>query len=284
MRNMKSKDRSRSRSRNKRRRDCRCAFFEFVLRLGKALSLYERYGEGVEVLASALDCARMSTLAATDSAVLRLKQLCVGLFFNMGQYQRAFDMLRPICTHQPDNAALWTLYNRLQIRSGLCYESGPQKFLVRLLARHPRNFALTMLVAHHCLLSSNTGFAIAEYSRALAINPDDPMVNLCLGLALLFRATNRRIVDRHRMVLQAFAFLHQYARLRGTHTNEALYNLARAHQHLGINHIAEHLYTLLLARPDPTFRQEAAFNLAALYRSTGLDTMARYIIQTYCQI
>ena len=260
------------------------AFFEFVLRLGKALSLFERYGEGVEVLESALDCARMSTLAQTDRAVLLLKQLCVGLFFNMGQYQRAFDMLRPVCMHQPDSAALWTLYNRLLIRSGLCYESRPQKFLVRLLARHPRNFALTMLVAHHCLLSSNTGFAIAEYSRALAINPDDPMVNLCLGLALLFRATNRRIVDRHRMVLQAFAFLHKYARLRGVHTNEALYNLARAHQHLGINHIAEHLYTQLLARPDPTFRMEAAFNLAALYRSSGLDTMARYIIQTYCQV
>ena len=152
------------------------------------------------------------------------------------------------------------------------------------------------MIANHCLTSGNLGLSIAEFSKAVHQRPDDPLVNLCLGVGILLRTMNRRLVDRNRSVIQSFAFLYKYASIRvgqsqfsaGSLVQETKYNLARAHQFLEINHIAEKLYLEVLSDanpiPDEDLRMEAAFNLAALYNASGSPHLARHITNTYLVI
>lgn len=42
------------------------------------------------------------------------------------------------------------------------------------------------------------------------VSPHDPLVLLCIAAALLNQAATKKVADRHRAVLQAFAFLQEY--------------------------------------------------------------------------
>jgi general transcription factor 3C polypeptide 3 (transcription factor C subunit 4) len=85
-------------------------------------------------------------------------------------------------------------------------------------------------------------------------------------------------------------------------TKEAHYNLARAYQHLGLNHKAVSLYQRVLTSsstavlsfasnselitqqaPRP-FVREAAVNLAAIFQGSGNFQEARSLIRRYCAL
>lgn len=46
------------------------------------------------------------------------------------------------------------------------------------------------------------------------LSPQEPLVLLCIAAALLNRGSTKRVPDRHRAVLQAFAFLQEYSEAR----------------------------------------------------------------------
>lgn len=48
---------------------------------------------------------------------------------------------------------------------------------------------------------------MTEYTSAYESQPDAPLTLLCLAVAHLSQATSRRVPDRDRAVLAAFAFL-----------------------------------------------------------------------------
>ncbi|KAG5460327.1 MAG: hypothetical protein BJ554DRAFT_7636 [Olpidium bornovanus] len=83
------------------------------------------------------------------------------------------------------------------------------------------------------------------FLRAYASAPDDPLANLCAGLAYLHHAMQRRTGNRHFQIAQSFTFIFRYFELRGgdserkeparqrLYAQEAYYNVARAFQQLG---------------------------------------------------
>lgn len=91
---------------------------------------------------------------------------------------------------------------------------------------------------------------------------------------------SRRLPNRHFHVVQAFAFLHQYASRRGCRA-EAAYNLGRAFHQLQLSHLAVPLYEEVLALTESPLRREAAYNLATLYRSTGSPALAQHVLERH---
>jgi general transcription factor 3C polypeptide 3 (transcription factor C subunit 4) len=133
--------------------------------------------------------------------------------------------------------------------------------------------------------------AIAEYLRAYAHVPKEPLVNLCLGLAYLHLANNRKTSDRQHVVMQSFSFLYQYFKLRNKNM-EATYNIARAFHQLGLVHLAVPYYERVLAmEDDPDMKQtgeslkrETAFNLSLIYKASGSYSLARQVLHQYIVI
>ena len=49
--------------------------------------------------------------------------------------------------------------------------------------------------------------AVGEFFQAYRLGPQQPLTLLCIGLAYIQQAMTRKVDDRNRTVLQAFAFL-----------------------------------------------------------------------------
>eukprot|EP00434_Breviolum_minutum_P016882 symbB.v1.2.014896.t1/scaffold1101.1/size137853/6 len=85
---------------------------------------------------------------------------------------------------------------------------------LRKLLKRPRDFGLTLLCAHFCMIASQYPFAVAEYSRAHRLAPFDPGPALCTATAYISFAMSRAAARRHDLVLKGLTFLQRYRRLR----------------------------------------------------------------------
>jgi general transcription factor 3C polypeptide 3 (transcription factor C subunit 4) len=147
----------------------------------------------------------------------------------------------------------------------------------------------------------------------LRVAPKEPLVLLSIAAGLLNLATTRRVHDRHRAILQAFAFLQEYSSTRGC-PQEAAYNTARAAHQLGLLHIAVPYYERALetapTQPPVASREavadaglgggvvggtrvpaaaldlqrEAAFNLALIYQSSHALPLAREVMRKHLSV
>lgn len=79
----------------------------------------------------------------------------------------------------------------------------------------------------HCSLAGRSyNMALEQYFKAFKQAPNDPLINLCIGISLLHRAMNRTTPNRHIQITQGVSFIFRYFELRGK-TSEAYYNVAR---------------------------------------------------------
>lgn len=85
---------------------------------------------------------------------------------------------------------------------------------LRKLLKRPRDFGLTLLCAHFCIIASQYPFAVAEYSRAHRLAPFEPLPALCTATAYISFAMSRAAARRHDLILKGLAFLQRYRRLR----------------------------------------------------------------------
>ncbi|EEB06773.1 transcription factor tfiiic complex subunit sfc4 [Schizosaccharomyces japonicus yFS275] len=199
-------------------------------------------------------------------------------------------------------------------------DSANQKFLLRLiklmdqlvgeqdvqgaatLAKNEDGFAtrpvsydpLLLLLYGHIMAGGRSWIpALNYYSRAYAASPEDPMINLSLGLAYIHRAMQRQTDNRHYQIVQGFTFLYRYYDIRSLEgpgqKQEALYNLARAYHQLGLEHLAVNYYedALRLSSMHPQHANmektnneqtisltydlafECAYNLRLIYVNSG---------------
>ncbi|KAJ3113981.1 General transcription factor IIIC, polypeptide 3 [Phlyctochytrium bullatum] len=129
---------------------------------------------------------------------------------------------------------------------------------------------------------------IAFYVKAFNIEPNDPVLNLSLGLAYLHYGMTRRAVFRQKRILQAFMFLFRYYEL-SKHTIDAAYNLGRAFHQLNLLDLAVEYYEKVLNAPPPQdpsmdVRKEAAYNLSLILATSGSGGPAQYILYEYCTV
>ncbi len=115
------------------------------------------------------------------------------------------------------------------------------------------------------------------------VKPDDPLMNLTLGIVCLTQSTQRTTPNRHLQVLQAFTFLFKYYYV-SNESNEANYNLGRAFQHINLGYLAVPYYEKVLSNENSTRKYEAAYNLSQIYMASGSNLLAEMILHKYCTI
>ncbi|KAI5479718.1 transcription factor TFIIIC complex subunit Sfc4 [Pseudohyphozyma bogoriensis] len=157
------------------------------------------------------------------------------------------------------------------------------------------------------MISRSWQSAIIYLLRAYEIDPDEPLVNLCLGISYLHRAMTRQSDNRHHQIAQALTFMNQYRKLRGT-CQEVEYNFGRIFHHLGLQSYAVKHYEAVLklaavdqlSRPermeldededeeeeqDPKdFSKVAAYNLVSIYSFVGNEEIARAIAERWLSV
>ena len=91
--------------------------------------------------------------------------------------------------------------------------------------------------------------------------------------------------NRHKVVVEAMAFMHQYAKHRVA-PGEAHYNIARAYHQLGILHLAMESYNRVLKQRDAphSLKRNAALNLSLIYRKSGANGLAVQLLHDYVTI
>lgn len=147
--------------------------------------------------------------------------------------------------------------------AGVCNEAGG---LQRPLTDVTLDTCVLMLYGHILFTSTSYTYALGMsktatpltppltlragyFLRARALDPDNKMVNLSLGLAYVHYGLKRQSTNRQYLLLQGQSFLSRYAELScqdqgNSHTlAEAYYNIGRLYQLLGVNYLAFEFYT-----------------------------------------
>lgn len=110
---------------------------------------------------------------------------------------------------------------------------------------------LLMVYGHILIAGASYLYALNYFHRALALDPENPMILLALGLSYMQYALKRQIDNRQFSIMQGLTILHKYYTIRSQSPNfeerqEAHYNLARAYHLVGLTNLALPLYKRVL--------------------------------------
>ena len=149
-----------------------------------------------------------------------------------------------------------------------------------------KNPILYLLYGHILNFAKSYVDALGYYTKAYRLAPQDPLINLSLGLSHLQRGMQRRAMNRHEHIACGLTFIFQYHDLSGQ-TQESFYNVARAFHHIGLDHLAQDYY-LKVCETDSVSKElnlskEAAYNLSLLYLKSGSPILSRQILSRYCR-
>ncbi|TGZ83358.1 TPR-like protein [Ascodesmis nigricans] len=128
---------------------------------------------------------------------------------------------------------------------------------------------LLMLYGHMLHVGKSYRSALNYYTRAYALSPESPVINLCIALSYMHRSMQRQSENRHFQALQCWVFFLEYAAKRRRMARELMdikegeedleteieiqYNLARAEHHYGLSHLAVRRYEKVLQIGDEKF-------------------------------
>ena len=161
--------------------------------------------------------------------------------------------------------------------------------------------ALFALYAHVLMCGGSYMAALNYYFRAFTITPDDPVVNLSIGVAYIQHAMKRLSENRQYQIQQGLAFIYRYYELRtkddiAIHHQEAEFNVGRMWHGLGLVTLALPAYERCIelrtrvrqeaedacsdgAWAHEDFATEAAFAIQSIYAVTGNLEGARKITE-----
>lgn len=165
------------------------------------------------------------------------------------------------------------------------------RFLVRLLLKHPEHICLSVLNGHACVASGTYKYALDEYMSACKLEPNNPLFLLLSAIVLVQLTCQKFSSGKHSLVSQASSFFNAYFKTRG-YCQEVFYNIGRGMHQLGLLPQALHFYKKALQHhPSVTqgkgasvfdLSKEIAFNVSLIYRSvefssTGADVARMYL-------
>ncbi|KAL3150393.1 hypothetical protein ABBQ32_000232 [Trebouxia sp. C0010 RCD-2024] len=270
--------------------------FSMLVQAGRMLLQLGRLAEAKTLIQSSI---RLFAKRWMDKSRRDVLQMVLAEIHIAGQeFGAAYEALKPVCYRWPSSVRVWNTYCR--VLGGMGGTKHSAKFLLPMRAKHPSSLPLMLLAAHSLSQTSHTQ-ALGEFFHAYRLNPREPLTLLCIALAYIQQAMTRKVDDRNRTILQAFAFLQEYAQYRED-ALESNYNVGRAAHHLGLVHIAAQYYQKCLnstsslpsspANEDgqglslhaATLMREAAFNLSLIYRGAGADDLARQVLRQHVTI
>ncbi|KAI8569545.1 hypothetical protein RHMOL_Rhmol02G0286800 [Rhododendron molle] len=271
-----------------------------IIDLCKLLASLKRYWEAIEVINLTLKLAS-KTLSVEKRE--ELQSLGAQIAYNITDPSHGWDYARHIVNQNPYSFAAWNCYYKVVSRLGNRY-SKHNKLLHGMRVKHKVSIPPIIIAGHQLNMISQHQAAAREYLEAYKLMPDSPLVNLCVGTALINLALGLRLQNKHRCLLQGLAFLYNNLRLCES-SQEALYNIARAYHHLGLVTLAAAYYEKVLAihekdypipklpneNPDGMDNQkknycdlgrEAAYNLHLIYKTSGALDLARQVLKDHC--
>ncbi|XP_062578498.1 general transcription factor 3C polypeptide 3-like [Saccostrea cucullata] len=200
----------------------------------------------------------------------------------------AFSHMREICIKEGNKNQVWNLLNQVLLIST---ESRHNRFCLRYLLSNPDHIPVELLNGHNAAISGTYKYALGEYVAVLRNCPDDPLVNLLIGLTFIHLAGQKFSSKKHSLLTQGLSFLNSYKELRGE-CQETYYNIGRALHQLGLTYAAVHYYKKGLTFPpiveDEQNRfdltRQLAYNLMVIYKTSGSEALARQVMHQYLVI
>lgn len=158
--------------------------------------------------------------------------------------------------------------------------------------------ALFALYGHILMCGGSYMAALNYYFRAYAITPQDPILNLSIGVAYIQHAMKRLSENRQYQIQQGLAFTYRYYELRtqaevAIHCQEAEFNVGRVWHSLGLVTLALPAYERCIEMREKVrseardhddcnyedFSTEAAFAIQSIYAITGNIEGARKVTE-----
>ncbi|KAJ3316929.1 transcription factor TFIIIC subunit tfc4 [Blyttiomyces sp. JEL0837] len=219
-----------------------------------------------------------------------------------GNFGRAVDHIRWLTAYRPHDNDMYRLYCAV-LQGGseaisAFASSISQKYFLRQVraldkmagkggAGIGKSPVLLNMYGHILMCARSYTNALMIFAEAVKLSPDDPLINLSIGLGYLHWAMQRRTEKRHWRIAQAFTFLFRYSELRNN-DQEACYNIARSFHQIGLKHIAVEYYQKVLDKkvedPSMDLSREAAYNLSLIYVESGSMGLAQYTLRKYIVI
>nr|CAB3480345.1 unnamed protein product [Digitaria exilis] len=270
--------------------------------LCRTLALLQQYWDALQIINRTL---KLGNDVLTDENKEELRSLGAQIAYRAPDPSHGFKYVRYVVQQHPYSLSAWNSYykviSRIEDRFTQHF-----KYLLRTREEKPDCVPPIIISGHRFTAISQHQSAARDYLEAYKLDPENPLINLCVGTALVSLSLGFRLQNKNQCIVQAFAFLYRYLHLC-ENSQEALYNIARAYHHIGLNTLAAVYYEKALAtekdHPIPKLpyeagscaeedlrpgycdvRREAAFNLHLIYKKSGATDLARQVLKTYCTV
>ncbi|CAI0627739.1 unnamed protein product [Linum tenue] len=282
-----------------------------IIDLCKALQSLQRYWEALEIISLTRKLASSNKLPTEKRQ--ELQSLAAQISYYTADPKHSLDCVKSVVQQRPYSFAAWNCFYKITSRLEKTF---PRKFLRYMRAKYKDCVPPIVISGHQFTAGSLHQDASREYLEAYKLLPENPLVNLCAGTALINLALGFRLQNKHQCVAQGLAFLHNNLRLTSGKSQEALYNIARGYQQVGMSTLAVAYYEKVLSMSEKDYpipkhrneenveegssnnttveeaaaggyrdlRREAAYNLHLIYMKSGAVDLARQVLKTHCTL
>eukprot|EP00850_Spirogloea_muscicola_P009520 SM000053S17477 [mRNA] locus=s53:596285:603110:+ [translate_table: standard] len=224
--------------------------FQLLLKVCKALMAVGRAEDAERMVETCLQIGK----GMGRKRRVQLKALQPSIKYETAEGEGRLGALQHVLLQKPHGAAAWNLYHQAvssgSSRGKVGKPEKHHKFVQHVLGRVPDCIPALVLLAHHYAALGHFQTALRYYLKAYRLQPSQPLLSLCIGVALVNLVGTVRLLNRNQAVLQAFAFLYKYEQLTAK-SQESQYNLGRAYHQLGLVHLAVPYYERALASRPP---------------------------------
>jgi len=273
--------------------------YQLLIHAIQALLQEKRSREAKELAQAAVDVCGKRWSDRSKKDVLRFL-LFEAALAGHDMMDAAFH-LKAACARWPYSNIVWNAHTKLQTQYGGL--KAVARFVGPMRAKHYSSLPLMMASGHCSMLQGRYSEALSEYLHAYKSAPHEPIIPLCIAAAMLNKACVKKMIGRHQLVIQAFAFLQEYGAKRPGKLGEMelCYNMGRAAQALGLDHLAVQFYERVIPpvamntnnedggggdevafiEPKTSVEREAAYNLALIYQGSGSTELAKQLARRY---
>jgi general transcription factor 3C polypeptide 3 (transcription factor C subunit 4) len=184
---------------------------QLVLNLCRTLALLQRYWDALQIINRTL---KLGNDLLTDDNKEELKSLGAQIAYRAPDPSHGFKYVRYVVQQHPYSLSAWNSYYKVISR---IEDRFPHhfKYLLRTREEKPDCVAPIIISGHRFTAISQHQSAARDYLEAYKLDPENPLINLCVGTALISLALGFRLQNKNQCIIQAFAFLYRYLRLCG---------------------------------------------------------------------
>lgn len=202
----------------------------------------------------------------------------------------AYTLIKEILQKTPQNRRAWNVLSAILQKFP---DTRYYKSLHRMVGNRMDHLDvdMRMLNGNYCLISGSYNLSLKEYFAVFKKNPQNAFSALLIAVTLGQMSCQKYANEKSDYINQALSFLAQYQSLREPEAlYEVYYNFGRLYQLIGLIPMAIDYYNKVLqfrnafTDSEPHImglKQETAFNLHLIYKSSGNVEMARKMLYEY---